>query len=145
MLARSAPLLAGLLLVGGDARAAATFAGEATIGPGWRVAFGQTDRAPGFEALTGGVEALAGVGFGAVGVVGGARFRGGSSNGAAYLELDGELALQIYLGERARARVGAEAGWAHLDGSPAVDAPLVGGFAALSLDLLSFAAGRAAL
>jgi hypothetical protein len=137
-------LLAALVLAASPtARAAnAAFTFESTLGPAWRVAANNSDRAPGFEAITGGVEALFGVGLGAVGVTGGARLRAGSASGALYLELDGKLALQVFLGERARLRVGAQAGWGHL---PAVDAPLVGGFLALSLDLVQFAGARAAL
>jgi hypothetical protein len=143
----AAPSLLALVALtvgaGGTAAAAGTvFTAEGTVGPGWRVALDQSDRAPGFQALSGGVEVLAGVGFGALGVVAGARFRGGSESGPLYLELDGALAMQIFLGERARARIGAEAGWSHL---PGLDVPLVGGFLALSLDLASFAGGRAAL
>jgi hypothetical protein len=140
---RLLPALA-VLLLGGPALAGGVrgVTVEVTGGPGWRAAFSNGDRAPGFEALTGGAEALAGLDLGVVGVVVGGRFRGGAAGGARYLEAAGDFALQLFLGERVRARIGFDAGWASLpDGS----SPLVGGFAALSFDVFAFSAGRAAL
>jgi hypothetical protein len=118
---------------------------EVTGGPGWRVAAGQDPRAPGFNAVTGGADALLGIALGNIaGLVVGGRVRGGSEGDDSYLEVTGDLGAQLHIGDRVRARVGGNAGRAWIRGS-AISAPLVGGWTALSFDLVSLANGRVAV
>lgn len=151
------PLLVALLVLGllpRTARAApanwfrshAFF--EITAGPAWRVAINQDERTPGFQAITVGGELLFGLDLGAgFGIVGVGRGRWGRAAGHDYVESTGSLGAQLRLGERARIRLGADAGEAWLLGvGPGVNqtAALIGGWLQASLDMLTFG-GRGAL
>jgi hypothetical protein len=138
------PLL--LVLAATPARALdVRLSAEVTGGPGWRVAAGQDPRAPGFNAVTGGADALVGIALGNIaGVVVGGRVRGGTEGDDSYLEAAGDLGAQLHIGDRVRARIGGSAGRAWIHGS-AITAPMVGGWTALSFDLVSLSNGRVAV
>jgi hypothetical protein len=138
--------LAVALAAAGPARAVdVRVSAEVTGGPGWRVAAGQDPRAPGFNALTGGADALVGIAIGNVaGIVVGGRIRAGTEGDDSYLEATGDLGGQVHIGDRVRARLGANAGRAWIQGT-AIPAWMVGGWTALSFDLVTLAAGRAAI
>jgi hypothetical protein len=139
-----APLAFALVLVAGSAQAGPLAPVlEVTAGPGWRVALGEDARAPGFEAVTGGVDLLAGIEIlQTLGIVIGARVRSGLSDGNGYLEVAGDFGLQLRLGDRVRARLGFDGGRAWITGGN--DSPLFGGFAALGFDLFASPRGVAA-
>ena len=109
---------------------------------GWRTAVGQDLRAPGFDALAGGGEAVLGLDVGAgLGVVGDGRVLAGEAGGKyVYFEGLGALALQLRLG-RARLRAGPAAGEMRWRGDVAT---LIGGFLGASIDLFPLGAGRLA-
>lgn len=117
---------------------------EMTGGPGWRTSVGQDPNAPGFNAITGGLDLLVGLDLaGAVGVVTGGRVRAGSSGGARYLEVSGDLGAQLHLGEGVRARAGVNAGRAYVEGIGS--SLLVGGWVAVAIDLYALATNRVAV
>jgi len=108
---------------------------------GWRSAITQLDtRAPGFDALAGGGEFVLGLDVGAgLAVVGDGRVLAGESGGPhTFFEGIGALALQLRLG-RVRLRAGPAAGQEKYRGDVAA---LVGGFAAISIDLFPLGPGR---
>lgn len=109
---------------------------------GWRTSVGMDIRAPGFDALAGGGEAVLGLDVGAgLAVVGDGRVLAGeAAGGHIYFEGLGGLALQLRLG-RVRLRAGPAAGEVRFRGDTAV---LVGGFLGGSIDLFPLGAGRLA-
>jgi hypothetical protein len=147
--------ISALLLVGCPASAVETsLVAELSGGPGWRVSFGQDVRAPGFEAVTGGIDLLLGFELNhTVALVVGGRARmgaltgytcpAGSADCANYLETTGDLGAQFHIGDSARVRAGVVAGRAWLDGTR-LAATLVGGWLGAALDLFTFASGRVA-
>ncbi len=118
---------------------------ELTGGAGWRTSLGADARAPGFDAITGGVDALVGLEFGgSAAVIVGGRLHGGTSGGARYLEAAGDLGAQLRLGERVRLRAGFSGGEGWIP-SHASSATMLGGWLAVSIDVLQLAAGNMAL
>lgn len=107
---------------------------------GWRTAVGQDLRAPGFDAVAGGGEAVLGLDVGAgLAIVGDGRVLAGEAGGGhVYFEGLGALALQLRLG-RARLRAGPAAGQMRWRGDVAT---LIGGFLGASIDLFPLGGGR---
>ena len=107
---------------------------------GWRTAVGMDIRAPGFDALAGGGEAVLGFDVGAgLAVVGDGRVLAGQAAGNhIYFEGLGGVALQLRLG-RVRVRAGPAAGEVRFRGD---NATLIGGFLGASIDLFPLGAGR---
>jgi hypothetical protein len=123
-------------------RAPAAFTFQASGGPGWRAALTDTDRSPGFDAISGGGDLLFGLHFGGVGLALGGRGRGGKIGDRVYAEAAGDLDLIVFLGDRVRARAGFAAGQSWVGDR---NATFIGGLLGVSFDLVQFAGGRSAL
>ena len=116
---------------------------EGSIDAGWRVAFGNDARNPGFSAVTLGGELLVGLSVGAgFGVLVGGHGRVGSTDGGSYDELAGSLGAVLQVAERVRLLLGGDVGRAWLD-MPARSSLFAGGWLASTIDVLSL--GRGAL
>jgi hypothetical protein len=116
---------------------------EWTVGTaGWRSGIDPDSRQPGFDAVGGGGELLAGLEIGSgVGLIASGRVLAATRGGDLYVEGLGGLGLHLRVNERVRLRFGAAGGRATLRDDAGV---LVGGFAATSIDVVSFG-GRLAL
>ena len=136
------PWLVGLLLLPApSAQARPELIVEGTLGAAWRTALDATDRNPGFLAILGNADLSLALSWGGVALVGGARGRVGRAAGDLLSEFTGSIGLELALGERVRARLGADAGEILFRD---LHAPLVGGYLAVGFQAATFASGHAA-
>jgi hypothetical protein len=106
---------------------------------GWRTSIDADGRVPGFDAVGGGTELLAGLEVtSGLGLFASGRMIAGVRGGDLYLEALGGLGVQLRVNERVRVRAGAAAGRASLADEQGT---LVGGFLAGSMDLVPLGAG----
>ncbi len=128
---------------------------EATLGGAWRTSIDYADRNPGFEAGGLQLEVALGPAWGPFALLAGAQGRVGFvANSAFYAttpgatpslptwyEAGGHVGFQLALGERIRARLGGTGAMSFI-----VDrnAPLVGGFLAMTFDATTWKTGRLA-
>jgi hypothetical protein len=115
------------------------FSGEWVVGAaGWRTAIGVDTNAPGFDKVAGGGDLYLGleVGYG-LSIFGSGRVLAGRN----YLEGLAGLGLQLRVGDRVRLKASPAAGQLSFNRASAV---LVGGFLAVSVDLVAFGGGRVA-